>query len=131
MNDDVKKLFNAQSIVAFGTADKKGKPNVIAVYWKKIVDDKTILFIDNFMNKTIKNIKENNKVCVSFWDAKNDEGYQIKGTAKYHTDGKLFEENKKWIKSINPNRNPKGVIEIKIEEIYSLKPGTNAGERIE
>ncbi len=131
MNDDVKKLFNAQSTVAFGTADQEGKPNVIAVYWKRIVDGKTVLLIDNFMNKTVDNIRKNNNVCVSFWDAKTDEGYQIKGTATYHTDGKVFEENDKWIKSINPNKNPKGVIEIKIGEIYSLSPGENAGQRIE
>lgn len=124
-------LFNKTNLISFGTADKKGMPNVNAVFWKKITDRNTILLLNNFMNTTAKNILENNQVCLSFWDANTEEGYKIKGLATYHTEGNVFEEGKKFIQLKKPDRIPKGVIEIQVKEIYTLTPGPNAGIRLE
>jgi hypothetical protein len=78
---------------------------------------------------TVKNLAENNQVCLSFWDAGSEEAYKIYGLAKYHTQGNIFEEGKKHIQLKNPNRIPKGVIEIKVTEIYLLTPGPDAGKK--
>ena len=37
--DEIKKLFNEETIIAFATADKEESPNVVPIYWKIIVDD--------------------------------------------------------------------------------------------
>ncbi len=71
--DKVKQLFDKTGLVSFGTADKNGVPNIIAVFWKKILNNETILLVDCFMNTTVKNLSENNQVCLSFWDAGTEE----------------------------------------------------------
>ncbi|MFC1454975.1 pyridoxamine 5'-phosphate oxidase family protein [Candidatus Undinarchaeota archaeon] len=131
LTDEIKKLFESQDIVAFATADEAGNPNVAPIYWKKIVNDSTIWLIDNYMLITAENIQNNPKVCVSFWDDNAGEGYKFKGEAVYHTSGDTFEDGKKWIQSINAQKNPKGVVEIKITEVYTQQPGPEAGKRID
>ena len=129
LTEEIKKLFEAQDVVSFGTCSS-GSPNVIAVYWKKLVDDSTIWLIDNYMNKTLENLKQNPNVCVSFWDNESCEGYELKGTAQYFNEGDTFEKAKEWIQSINPEKNPKGVVEVKISELFTLLPGPSAGTKI-
>jgi len=127
---EVVSLFEKQSLIAFGTADKSGNPNVIPIFWKKILDDKTILLIDNFMKMSKTNLHENNKVCISFWDSNTEEAYKIKGIGIYHTTGPIYEEGKKFIQSKKPDRIPRGVVEVKVAEIYTIKPGPEAGKKL-
>ncbi len=128
--DEVKNLFEKQSLVAFGTADKQGNPNVVPIFWKEIIDGERILLIDNFMKMTKKNLLENSNVCLAFWDSKTDEAYKIEGEAAYYTQGSIYEQGKKFIQSKNPEAAPKGVVEIKVKEIYTIKPGSEAGKRL-
>lgn len=128
--NEVKELFNGEDLVAFGTADKKGNPNVVPIYWKMLLDDETILLLDNFMKKTRGNLEENEKVCVSFWNSDSGEACKIKGMAKYHQKGPIYEKGKKFMQSKRPGQSPKGVVEIKIEEIYTIKPGPDAGKKL-
>lgn len=128
--NDVKKLFEKQSLVAFGTADKEGKPNAVPIFWKKIIGDETILLIDNFMKMSKANLLENDKVCISFWDAETEEAYKIKGIGTYHTGGPIYEEGKRFIQSQKPEKIPRGVVEVKATEIYTIKPGPEAGKRL-
>ncbi len=128
--DKVRNLFEKQDLVAFGTADKQGIPNVVPIFWKKILDKESVILIDNFMDMTKNNVLENKNVCVSFWDAETNEAYKMKGKAVYHTEGPVYDEGKEFIQSKDPKKDPKGMVEIKINEIYSLNPGSKAGEKI-
>jgi len=126
----VRKLFEKENLVAFATSDEDGNPNVIPIFWKKIINNETIILLDNFMKMTKQNLQRNNKVCISFWNPKTEEAYKIKGIATYHTNGLMFEEGVRFIQSKNPGRAPKGVVDIKITEIFSIKPGPDAGNKI-
>jgi len=126
----VKKLFERLDLVAFATADKNGSPNVVPIFWKKISDEETILLIDNFMKMSKRNVLENNKVCISFWDSETEEAYKIKGTGIYHVKGIIYDEGKDFIQSKQPKRIPKGVVEVKVAEIYTIKPGPEAGRKL-
>jgi len=115
--------------MAFSTADKDGKPNVVAIASKKIVNDNTIWVIDTYFKKTKENLLQNNKVAIAMW--KRSRGYQIKGIAKYYSEGPIFEEAKNWILKLKPQKIVKGVVEIKVTEIYSITPTyEKAGKRI-
>jgi len=127
---EVKNLFERQKLVAFGTADKEGNPNVVPVFWKKILDDETILLLDNYMGMSKHNVLENNRVCISFWDPDTEEAYKIKGTASYHTEGPIYAQGKEFMQSKRPGRFPKGVVEVKMIEIYTIKPGPEAGRKL-
>ncbi len=128
--NEVRDFFESVSIMAFSTTDKNGTPNVVAIGSKKIVNKDTIWVIDTFFKKTKKNFLQNNKVAIAMW--KGLKGYQIKGRVKrYHSKGEIYDEAKKWILKLKPNKIVKGVVEIKATEVYSITPTYNeAGKRI-
>lgn len=130
MPNKVKALFEKTILVAFGTADNDGNPNTIPIFWKKIIDEDRIILIDNFMRATKENILKNNKVCVSFWDPQTEEAYKLKGVATYYKEGTIYELGKKFIQSKKPEHIPRGVVEIKVNEIFDICPGPNAGVTI-
>ncbi len=129
--DKVKQLFETVHTMSFSTSDKNGKPNVVPIASKRIADDETIWVFDAYFKKTKENILQNNKVSLTFWEG--HEGYQIKGIAKYYTEGRLFEEALKWIYETKGKTKPrrKGLVEMKVTEIYSVKPTPeDAGKRV-
>lgn len=128
--EEVKKLFEAQNLVAFATADTKGKPNVVPMQWKTLLDDETVLVLDNYMRTTKKNLMENSDVCISFWDTETNEAYKIKGVGTYHADGPMYEAGKKFMQSKKPDKAPRGVVEVKVTEAYNIKPGPDAGTQL-
>ncbi|MEA3317705.1 MAG: pyridoxamine 5'-phosphate oxidase family protein [Bacteroidota bacterium] len=129
INEEIKELFGKIPIMVLSTADKNSIPNVVAIASKKIVNSDTIWTIDTFHNKTIQNILQNENVAIAMWQGKN--GYQIKGKAKYYTEGEIFEAGKKWILQSKPTKIVKGVIEIKVNEIFSITPNyEDAGKMI-
>jgi predicted pyridoxine 5'-phosphate oxidase superfamily flavin-nucleotide-binding protein len=123
-------LFDKEDLVAFATSDEDGNPNVVPIFWKKIINGERILLLDNFMRTTKQNLQKNNKVCISFWNSQTEEAYKIKGIATYHTNGPIFEEGVRFIQSKNPGRIPRGVVDIKVIEIFSISPGADAGIKI-
>lgn len=127
--EKVKKLFLNQPLIAFSTADRLGFPNVVPIYWKMVVDEETLLLIDNYMKMTKENLQDNPKVCISFWDANTEEAYKVKGKAFYHVDGKIYNQGKEFIRLSRPEAKPKGAVEIRVEEIYTIKPGPEAGTK--
>ena len=120
LDNKIINFFDSVPVMALGTVDSNGCPNVSAIASKKIIDANTILTIDTFHNKTIENIMQNDKVSLAMW--RDSEGYQIKGNAKYHTQGDFFERAKEWILEIKPQKIVKGVLEISVTEIYYLTP---------
>ena len=115
--------------MVLSTSDKNGIPNVVPIGSKMIIDNDTILTIDTYHNKTRENILQNGNVAIAMW--KNFEGYQIKGHAEYYTEGTTFEEGKNWILKFKPNKIVKGVIKIKVKEIFYLTPSyEKAGKKI-
>jgi len=134
LNERMKEIFTKQEIFALGTADLSGVPNVVPVGAVKILDDETILVSDQYFLKTLNNLRENPKVAMSFWDVGEHEGYQIKGEVTIHTEGRVYDETVEWIrdfsKKIGRPFESKGAIVIKVTEIYSATPGSNAGQRV-
>ena len=132
MTDRMKELFTKAPAVVLATATADGVPNAVPVGAKKIIDDETILISDQYLNKTLANMKSNPKVSVTFWEG--HEGYQLKGTIVIETSGRRFEETAKWIEELGnavgfPLKS-KGAVILKIDEIYGVSPGPGAGKQI-
>jgi len=134
LNERMKEIFTKQGILVLGTADLNGVPNVVPVGAVRILDDETILISDQYFLKTLNNLRENPKVAISFWEMDKGEGCQIKGDAAIQTEGKIYEETVEWVRrrgeEMGHPLKSKGVIVIKITAIYSVTPGSNAGQRI-
>ena len=132
MTKRMQELFDKVPIVVLTTATLDGKPNGVPIGSKKILDDNTILFSDQFMNKTLANIKANPKVAVTFWEG--TEGYQLKGTVTIETKGDRFEDTAAWIEDLGNKigfpLKSKGAIIMNVEEIYGVSPGPGAGKQL-
>jgi len=120
MKEKLSTIFNKTPIMVLSTAGKDAVPNVVVIGSKIMVDENTIWTIDTFHQKTKMNILENEMIAIALWDG--PEGYQIKGRACYHSEGAIFDAGKEWILKTKPNKIVKGVIEVKITEVYSLTP---------
>ena len=95
---DLKKTIE-ENPVAISTASKDGKPNIAVAAYVKIKDGR-IVITDNYMKKTIENIKENRKISLAVWN-KEWKGWKIEGEADYFTEGDWMD----FCKAIPENKN--------------------------
>lgn len=121
LTNEMKAMFEKQ-LPVIATANRDGIPNVGPKGSMHIIDDETLAFSESQLQKTFKNLVENPKVAVMIVEREKADGYQFKGTARILTEGDFFEKVVKRQESRGRPR-PKRVVKIKIEEIYSLKPG--------
>jgi hypothetical protein len=129
MPEKVMENIKAMKTVVVATADDAGMPNAVPVASIAIKDPQTILIGDNFFKKTAENAKKPNcYVVVTSWVG--TEGYQVKGTGNYVTEGPDYETIKQAIKTSNPNLPAKGCIVMNVTDVYDVAPGPNAGKRI-
>ncbi len=112
IEEEIKKIIE-KNPVALSTINREGKPYVIAVAYVKVKDDK-IIITDNYMGRTIDNLKSCPNVSLVVWD-KQWKGYNIQGRAEYFDKGEFLD----FVKSLKENENEpcKGAIVIEINEI--------------
>ena len=132
MTERMQKLFEKVPAVVLSTATVDGMPNSVPVGSKKIIDNETILISNQFLNKTLANLKANPKVSLTFWEGV--EGYQLKGTVTIETTGQRYEETARWIEDMGNKigfpLKSKGALIMNIEEIYGISPGPGAGKQL-
>jgi predicted pyridoxine 5'-phosphate oxidase superfamily flavin-nucleotide-binding protein len=124
MNDNVKKLLK-ESMWDLATCSN-GEPNVVPVAFKDVTEDGKLVVGDVFLETTLNNIKANHgKLAISVYDAKNLEGYQIKGTAEYVTEGKIVDTFKAMVeKMFNGAATAKGALVITVDKVIVTTPGS-------
>jgi predicted pyridoxine 5'-phosphate oxidase superfamily flavin-nucleotide-binding protein len=132
MTERMQKLFNKVRTVVLATATGDGKPNAVPIGAKKIIDAETILISDQYFGKTLANMKANPRVSVMYWEER--EGYQLKGTVTIETSGPRYEDTARWIDELSARYGvplkSKGAVILKIEEIYDIAPGPDAGKQL-
>ncbi len=125
MNDAVKKLLKESMWDLATCAD--GEPNVVPVAFKDVLPDGRLAVGDVFLDTTLKNLAANNgRIAISVYDAKNLEGYQIKGAAEYVTDGEVVKNFKAVVEQMfNGGATAKGALLITPEKIIVTTPGAD------
>ncbi|MCG2828418.1 MULTISPECIES: pyridoxamine 5'-phosphate oxidase family protein [unclassified Methanothermobacter] len=118
-----------KELVFVATADEEGTPNVVPIGFARPLDEKTILIADNYMKKTIRNLHENPKMALIPQNAR-ECPYQFKGTVEIFKSGKYFDMVVEWAQNVMTELEPKSAILMTVEEIYSVKPGPEAGEKV-
>lgn len=123
MNENVTKLLKEQ-IWYLGTYSDE--PNTVPVAFKDITEDGKLLVGDVFLETTLNNIKANGKIAVSASDASTLEGYQIKGTAEYITEGPVVDKFKEMVEAMFKGAaTAKGALVITPEKIIVTTPGAD------
>ena len=128
MGDEMVKVLEEAGLWVLATADGEGVPNAVPIRWTKVLANDTLMLVDNFMKKSVDNIAVNPNIAISVW--KDTTGYQFKGTARIETSGVNFENGKKMVLEGNPKLNPKGVIILRVDSIFSTTPGAEAGKKL-
>lgn len=125
LNENVKKLL-AESMWDLATCSN-GEPNVVPVAFKDVTDDGKLVVGDVFLETTLNNLKANGaKLAISVYDAKSLEGYQIKGTAQYVTEGAVVATFKAMVEQMfNGAATAKGALIITPEKVIVTTPGAD------
>ena len=127
---DMKEAFLKMKIFPVATASKDGTPNVIPLGIVRLVDDETIWITDNFMNKSISNLRVNPKIAIYIWGPEIKGCFQIKGTAAIRNSGAEYEEMKARMNKERPELPARSLVMVKITEVFECKPGPTAGAKL-
>ncbi|MBN1306588.1 MAG: pyridoxamine 5'-phosphate oxidase family protein [Chitinispirillaceae bacterium] len=100
--------------IVFSTVDENGVPNSIYAGIAKKLDDGRILVVDNYFDKTKKNIAKGTMGSVLFI-TKERKSFQVKGTVEYHKDDEIHAQLKTWVDSKYP---AVGAAVVNVEQVY-------------
>ena len=130
LNESVIKLLKNEMWDLATCAD--GEPNVVPVAFKDITEDGKLVVGDVFLETTLKNIKANEgKIAISAYDTKSLEGYQIKGTAEYVTEGTIVDTFKAMVeKMFNGTATAKGALIVTPSKVIVTTPGADNKKEI-
>ena len=109
-----------------------GEPNVVPVAFKDVTEEGKLVVGDVFLETTLNNIRANyGKIAISAYDAQSLEGYQIKGTAEYVTEGELVNTFKAMVeKMFNGAATAKGALVITPSKVIVTTPGAENKKEI-
>ena len=130
LTGEIKELFSKIKLFPVATASKKGVPNVVPIAFVVMVSDDTLWLADNFMNKTLANVKENPQAAVYLYDSDMKKCCQVKGTIDVKTSGSDYEKMKKMVHEKKPGLPAKSLLVMKITEVFECMPGPSAGKKI-
>ncbi len=119
-----------KDLVFLATASPDNVPNVVPIGFARPIDEDNILIADNYMNKTRQNLEKNPQISLVTKDATKCP-FQFKGKAFIYESGKYFDTVTEWGENAMTKLTPKAAILMKVEEIYSIQPGPDAGKKIE
>ena len=140
LTKEVKESINRSVLCWLATVSVERVPNVSPKEIFDYYELDTILIANIASPQSVRNIKQNPKVCVSFIDILIQKGYQLKGKAEIigKTDSD-FEEMEKVLIKMTDGKFPFSTItKITVEQIkpiiapkYLLYPNTTESEQIE
>ncbi len=130
LNDEMKAVFLKEKRFPVATATKDGIPNVVPIGFVQLVADDTIWIGDNYMVKSLANVKENPHIAIYVYDPDIKRCFQIKGKVEVKSSGPDFEKMKGIIKAKNEKYPAKTLLVVKITEVFECSPGATAGKKI-
>lgn len=129
LDGNVRKLLKEQM---WYLATYSDEPNAVPVAFKDITEDGKLVVGDIFLETTLANIRANGRIAVSVSDAQSLEGYQIKGTASYITEGEIVDTFKRMAEEMFKGAaTAKGALIITSEKIIVTTPGPDNKKEIQ
>ena len=130
LTEEIKTAFSKVKTFPVATASKDGIPNEVPMGFCRLMDDETIWIADNFMLKSLANLKENPHVAIYIWGPDTGGCFQIKGKADVIDSGEKFEKMRSIVHAAKPGLPAKTLIEVKITEVFQCAPGPGAGQKL-
>lgn len=126
LTEEVKKYINKSVLCWLATSNKANEPNVSPKEMFTYRDDTTLLIANLASPNSIKNIKNNPNVCVSFVDIFIQKGFKIKGLATLIDENdENFALKAKPLTDLFTDKYPiKTIIEISVTKVTPIQaPG--------
>lgn len=121
--------MEGQRIFSLATASADGVPNVVPVGFLFEGRDGSIWVIDNYMKKTLANVKENPRASFYIWQQGAKESYQVKCSVKVESSGDDYDLAVKIAHERREEFPAKNLLKLVPEEIYYVTPGPGAGRK--
>ncbi|MFA7198166.1 MAG: pyridoxamine 5'-phosphate oxidase family protein [Methanoculleus sp.] len=130
LSSDIKEIFTRTKVFPMATASKNGVPNVAPMASIQLVGDDTVWIMDNYMAKTLDNLKENPVVALYFYDQETKRCFQVKGSTEIKTSGPDYEKFRDQVKTKGHKYPAKSLIVINITDVFECTPGKEAGKKV-
>lgn len=140
LTPEIKKSVDKSVLCWLATVSKDLVPNVSPKEIFQYYGTDQIIVANIASPQTIKNIKENENVCISFLDILVQKGFQLKGTAKLidSADSDYLEMEKVLLKMTEGKFPFKTIIKITVQKVkpilaprYIFYPETTEAEQIQ
>ncbi|TFG57254.1 MAG: pyridoxamine 5-phosphate oxidase [Methanomassiliicoccus sp.] len=130
LTPEMMEAFKATKYFAIATASKDGDPNVVPISMAILMDDETVWIGNQFMHQTPKNVLENPRVALLVWTPGVAGCLKVKGDVKVIDSGPDYIKMKGMVKERKPNLECKGLLAMKITDVYDCRSGAEAGKRL-
>ena len=117
-------------LIPFATASLDGIANVAPIKFIWVAAADTLWIADNYLDKTLANLRENPRAALYVWSADPKLCVQIKGDIVIHTAGEAYETMKTQARAEKPDIPARSLVELRIREIYQCLPGDGPGRRL-
>jgi predicted pyridoxine 5'-phosphate oxidase superfamily flavin-nucleotide-binding protein len=126
---EIKEMFQNVKTFPLATSSKDGIPNVAPMGAVHLQDNK-VWIMNNFMNKTAANLRENPNAAIYVHDPEAKRCVQLKGTVTVHSSGAEYDALKAKLDAMKPGLPAKELMIMDITEIFECMPGPKAGQKI-
>ncbi|WP_045226843.1 pyridoxamine 5'-phosphate oxidase family protein [Methyloterricola oryzae] len=126
----MKQAISRAEYFPLATATPAGVPNVVPIRYLSVAGDDRLWITDNYLLKTLDNLRGNPQASVFVWSADPKLAFQIKGTVEILTEGADYERMKAEVRNQRPDLPARALVVLHIAEIYECLPGPDAGKRL-
>jgi len=130
LTSEMIEAFKATKYFAMATASKDGDPNVAPVGMVFLMDPETVWIGNQFMHRTVQNVKENPRAALLVWTSGVPGCLKVKGDVKVIDSGPDYERMKAMVTEKKPTLVCKALLVMKITDVYDCRSGSEAGKQL-
>ena len=129
LNDAMQQMLAEQTPILATVIKESGMPNIGPKRSLRVFDGNHLIFNENTGGQTLQNIKQGSKIAIAVIDRPNLDGYRFVGSPEVHYEGEYFDNAVQYAEN-NGMKTPKCAVLIKVDEVFTLKSGPTAGQKI-
>lgn len=129
LDDSMQAMLAAQTPIIATVDQDNGLPNIGPKRSLRVYDEQHLIYNENTGGQTLENIKRGSRVAIAVIDRPNLDGYRFVGTPSIHLEGDAY-DNALAFAADNGMKEPKCAVLIKVDEIYTLRSGPTAGQKL-
>lgn len=117
-------------LLPLATASLAGIPNVVPVKYVWVTAPDTLWIVDNYLAKTLANLRANPQAALYVWSAEPKLCVQIKGDIAIHTEGEAYAAMQARARAEKPDMPARALVVLQIRDIYQCLPSDGPGRRL-